>query len=186
MNIAAVITRLREGASIFSNRVAGAADFATGLESTVNMTLPAAFVIPLEDEAVGNDEASGLRQIISERIGVIVQIANDVTDMGDRRGQAPVEGVDAVRSAIFAAILNWRPSVPLLPAARGFEYAGGRLVDFDRARLFWQFDFILETTVTDSDGWQAPAEDLEEIDVYLTSPDGAVTIAGAAAADLQD
>jgi len=185
VNLDAVITQLRSAATSFGGRVAGAANFAEVVENEVQMDLPAAYVIPLEDEAEPNEQQPGLHQVITERIGVVLHLTNAASAGGDRRGQAPVRGLDDLRLEVFAAILNWRPATAGLPSSRAFEYASGRLLDFDRARLFWQMEFTLETTVTDSDGWQATAEDLEEIDVHLTSADGAVTITGAAATDLQ-
>lgn len=185
MNLDAVIAQLRAEAPSFADRVAGAANFADAMEGEVALALPAAYVIPLEEEASENDSLNGLRQLVTERIGVVLHLDNAVANGGDRRGQAPVASVDALRLEVFAAILNWAPAGSLA-VVRGLEYAGAQLLKIDRARVFYQLEFTLEATLTDSDGYQAPNEPLEEIDVIVTSADGATTIAGGSADNLQD
>ena len=41
----------------------------------------------------------------------------------------------------------------------------------DRARLRWQFDFSIETTLTDADGFQPPSVPLGGIQASLAGPD---------------
>ncbi len=159
MDLVGVVAHLRANVPVFAGRVAGAADFATGLESTVTQKLPAAYVIPLGDEAAPNDEMNALYQGVTERIGVIVEFDNSV----DRRGQTVTLQYAPIKAALFAAILNWRGTDPE-HALRGFEYGGGQLLEFDRARLFYQFEFVLETVITTEDGWQDQVPYLAEID----------------------
>jgi hypothetical protein len=88
---------------------------------------------------------------------------------GDRRGQTTSAQFNPVKWQLFAALLNRRPNSSqdnpgvVLPgdpgadhSARGFSYAGGRLVDFDMARLFYQWDFALEVKLSDADGTWPP------------------------------
>jgi hypothetical protein len=75
-----------------------------------------------------------------------------------------------MRGAVFAAILNWLPAGEMAP--RGLSYGGGRILTFDRARLFWQFEFVLGTQITDADGWQTTPLPLLEIDVSENEPIG--------------
>lgn len=165
MDLAAVVAQLKAYTPQFKGRVAGAADFATGLETQVWQDLPAAYVIPLEDEAAPNDEMNALRQVVTERIGVIVEFDNST----DRRGQGVTLNYDAMRSAIWKAILNWH--VDPVRAARGLEYAGGRLIQFDRARLFFQWEFTLEIQIDDTDGFQIDSVPLLEIDMNTNPGD---------------
>lgn len=174
MNLTNVIQQLRAYCPSLAGRVAGAADFAAGLESTVNMELPAAYVIPLDEEAEPNPAGPGLLQHVTERIGVIVEFDNSA----DRRGQGPAMSYDAMRAEIFAAILNWRPDLDesnpsTNREAQGFYYGGGQLREFDRARLFYQWEFCLDTLVTDADGWQVNARPLAELDITLRQDNGA-------------
>lgn len=154
MDLITVVTQIKGYVSPLGNRVSGCADFATGLETVVNLTLPAAFVYPTEDEAGENGDWPGLRQDVSEHIAVTVEFDNTVSTDADRRtGFAGVNQVYAMRSALWAALLSWIPPDQTGRAARGFRYGGGRMLTFDRARLFWQFEFILDTLVTDADGF---------------------------------
>ncbi len=166
MNIDDVITQLRANCPLLGPRVAGAADYATGIATgSAWLATPAAYVIPLDDDAGDNDALNGLRQTVTERIGVVVNWATI-----DRRGQTPAGDLSPARTQIFAALLNWKPAGA--NAARGMAYAGGSMLDFDRARLFYQFDFTLETMITDADGWQYPDTALTGIDATSTQPTG--------------
>ena len=166
MNIDDVVTQLRGYCPFFGGRVAGAADYHNGIATgTAWLEVPAAYVVPLDDDAADNDALNGLRQTVTERIGVVVNWTTI-----DRRGQTPAGALAAARQQIFAALLNWKPAGA--NAARGMAYAGGSMLDFDRARLFYQFDFTLETMITDADGWQWPDATLTEIDATSVQPAG--------------
>ena len=159
MDFPAVIAQLRAQAPMFGQRVAGADAFEQTLVQQVWMTLPAAFVKPVDEEAEPNEEQNALYQVVKERIAVIVEFDNSM----DRRGQTATEQFQPTKLAIFAAILNWRGVDPD-HALRGFEYAGGHELVADRARLFYQFEFLLTTVITDADGWQVSTPYLTEID----------------------
>lgn len=151
MNLDLVMTQLKTYAPLFAGRVAGAANFAVGLETQVWMDLPAVYVIPLDEDSSENTDAAGLRQTITERIGIIVELDN----IADRRGQAPSATLNDARAAVFAAVLNWHIDPNRSP--RGLYYGGGQLREFDRARLFYQFEFCLDTQYTYADGFQQAA-----------------------------
>jgi len=164
MNIAEIIAQIKTYVPQLGGRVSGAADFASGLESVVNMTLPAAFVLRLDDDASPNDLWPGLQQMVTERMAVVVEFDNTGRTHADARtGYAGVNQVDDMRAAIFSAVLSWLPSDHLSAGPRGFAYGGGRLLDFDRARLFWQFEFTIENTITDSDGFILRGDPLIDI-----------------------
>lgn len=174
MDLNAAIMQLRKYAPMFGGdpitgeggRVAGAADFAQAIEDQAWMALPAAYVIPLDEDTDENPPGPGLDQHISERMGVIVEMDNTA----DRRGQASASQFAPIRTAVFAALLNWR--IDPIMAAQGLAYGGGRLLQFDRARLFYQWEFVLHRLLTDADGWQEPILDFAEIDVRVRD-DGA-------------
>ena len=154
MNIENVVAQVKTYVPAFGGRVSGAADFASGLETVVNMALPAAFVLALEDDATENDTWPGLQQAVTERIGVVIQFDNTTgSDADARTGFAGIDQVYPMRAAVFSALLSWLPPDQVGRAARGLAYGGGRMLTFDRARLFWQFEFTLETTITDADGF---------------------------------
>lgn len=151
MNLDLVMTQLKAYAPLFAGRVAGAANFEEGLESQVWMGLPAAYVIPLDEDASENADAAGLRQTITERIGIIVELDNTT----DRRGQAPAASLNDTRTAIFSAILNWHIEPDRSPY--GIFFGGGHYLKSDRARLFYQFEFCLKNQITYADGFQQAA-----------------------------
>lgn len=186
MNIDAIAAQLKASAALFNGNVAGAARFADSVEDQVWLPSPAAYVVPGDDQAGENESQTGLYQIVSERIGVIVVLATPtvggITDLTDRRGQGAAAYLRIVRSAIFKAILNWRPDWdPANPASnietRGLYYTGAELLEFDRARFFYQFNFGLDTLITDDDGWLPSGDLLIQIQSTITNGAGGGTLA---------
>lgn len=166
MNIDKVITQMRTYCPTFQNRVAGAADFAKGLETTVDMALPAAYCVMLEEAAEENTSLNSLFQQVNERFAVILEIDNSTAGGGDRRGQGSADQVDPLKYEVFSAVLNWRITDR---ATKGVQYDGGRILDFDRARLWWQLEFSVITTIDSDDGFQEPFTPLTEIDITDTN-----------------
>lgn len=175
MNLDFVIAQIRQNCPVLGNRVAGAADYDTGIEAVANLDLPSAFVVPLMDEAGPNETDAGLWQGVTERIGVVVEFDNTA----DRRGQGASDQVYPMRTALWRALLNWRPEdaadgTPpdgVLPGPRGMTYAGGRLLGFDRKRLFFQFEFEIEGRISDADGYVVAGDPLTQIFGAVTVPD---------------
>lgn len=179
MDLNLVITQVRNYCIPLGGRVGGAADFETGTETIIAFTdpvtkqlvYPAAVVIPLEDDAGDDLIMDGDQQIVTETIGVIVEF--DAT--ADRRGQGGVSQVEAMKYALFSAILNWNPTP--FRGARGLYYVGGELLQFDRARLFWQFRFSFDATITDADGFPISGDPLIQIRGTLQPTDPLLTAA---------
>jgi hypothetical protein len=162
MIIDAFIARLRANAPIFAGRVAGAAEFYAGLRNyNTSMPLPAAYVLPLGQDAEANPIMNGLVQVIHKGIGVAVEL----DAQQDRRGQAPVMNFDLIEAQIFASVLNL--FIGECRMSRGTYFTGARYLDLDRARLFYQWEFGLDWQVTDEDGVQPESESLEAIDVDI-------------------
>ena len=131
----------------FAGRVAGAARFKM-MEEAANMPLPAAYVIPLDDNPGERMSLNDVRQPIIESFAVIVALSN----VPDERGQAAVNSAhDAIRAEIWRALLRFQPD-PV--TYRGIEYQGGNLLDLDRSRLWYQFDFGAYMEIGPDDGWQ--------------------------------
>ena len=175
MDISLVIEQLRRYCPVLGNRVGGAADFETGVRTVVTindpktgkLAYPSAVVIPLEDEPGKNETEDGNLQIVTETIGVIVMF--DAT--ADRRGQGGVSQVEAMKYSIFGALLNWL--IDPERGARGLYYAGGELLTFDRARLFYMFRMNFDATISDADGFNPAGDALT--DVQETIPPDAWT-----------
>ena len=165
MDLNIVIRQIRTYSPSLGGRVTGAGDFDTGIESVIALTdtetgalaYPAAAVIPLADDVTANLVANGLVQTVTEMIAVIVIF--DATR--DRRGQAGVSGVEAMRADLFRALLGW--NIDPNRGARGLYYAGGEVLQFDRARLFYEFRFAFEATITEADGFLRYGDPLVEV-----------------------
>lgn len=167
MILAAFISQLRAYAPVFEGRVAGAAEFVAGLRNyNPALPLPAAFVVPLPQEAEPNVSWGGLQQVVHIGVGVIVELDAQT----DRRGQAPAMNLDDVRDEVFASVLNYKPEDCHI--ARGAMYSGARPLDLDRARLFFQFEFNIDWQITDADGFQPHTIPLEAVDAYIFGPHG--------------
>jgi hypothetical protein len=174
--IGPTIEQLRANCPPFAGNVAGAADFRQGLVNyNANMKLPAGYVVPLdqtvEDDGyqAGNQVMTGLIQTIRKTIGIIVEF--DAT--GDRRGQEPVMDYDTMEDALFSALLNWVPVLCRSPNGQGFAFEGGRFLDLDRARLFYQWEFTFRYQIDFTDGWPGdqgvPLTGIE-VDIYTAPP----------------
>jgi hypothetical protein len=165
--LASFISQLRANAPVFGGRVAGAAEFVRGLRDyTTSLALPAAYVLPLAQEAEPNESWGGLQQIVHIGVGVAVELDAQT----DRRGQAPAMDLDDVRDQVFASVLNYK--LDDCHVARGIAYAGARYLDLDRARLFYQFEFNLDWQITDEDGFHPIADDLIGVEVNIYGPHG--------------
>jgi hypothetical protein len=169
--ISQVITQLRAAAPVFESRVAGAAQYANAIADQVWMERPAAYVLPLGMEASDNESMTGLWQMVTVKTGIVIDLDNSL----DRRGQAPTDSVTTFFYDICKAILNWRPDWdPTNPSAnvetRGFRFVSGDVIDMDRARLRYQFEFALDITLSDLEGWMPTGTPLTEIQADTQPP----------------
>ena len=162
------IAHLREFCPPFAGRVAGAAEFRQGLlNGNVNMPLPAAYVLPLDQDSTRSiNLTGGVEQIIHKTLGIVVQL----NALPDRRGQDPAMTLDEMEVALFRAMLGWMPEPCRSPNFQGFYMSGGRFLDLDRARLFYQWEFTLDWQVTQQDDgwlWDDDAVELRGIELDL-------------------
>ncbi len=137
MKTTPIIDRLKAEVSAFAGRVAGSATLEGA--ATADLAVPHAFVLALGDEA-GADDILGTPtvQAVSERFRVIVAVSN----ASDERGQTANDQVDDLRAAILRALVGYEAG----GLYTALEYLGSTLVDIDRARMWWQFDFLTQTS----------------------------------------
>lgn len=134
MNLGAVVLQIRGASTRFVNRVAGSAELA--LAQQFPLREETAFVVQVADNAPNNQNDSGINQLMTERIAVIVALRNDNSKI-DILGFEAYSLVDTVRNELFVALLGWPP-----PGAESLmSYAGGRIVSIDPAWLWYQFEF---------------------------------------------
>lgn len=70
--------------------------------------------------------------------------------------------VHDVRRMLFKALLGWNPDERGNP----ITYEGGTLLDLNRHELIYQFDFTVETELTEDDTRQQ--DDLDNLDDFRT------------------
>lgn len=162
-----VITALRARCPSFANRVAGAAEF-NALPENGKLTVPSAYVLPLDDKPGDASTGTGYRQELRDSFGVVVALANDA----DLRGQkATADAVRVIRPELFKALLGWGPDDDHGP----ITYEGGQLQDMNRAVLWYRFEFGAETVIEQADTHTgqviAAAPALESVTVTLDTVD---------------
>ena len=128
--------------------MAGAARFKR-LKEDANLVVPAAYVIYLDDNPQEQSSLNDVRQSLTESFAVIVALSN----VPDERGQAAINnGHETIRAELWASLLGWQPDKAVYD---GIIYQGGHLLDLDRSRLWYQFEFGAQMQIGPEDGWQA-------------------------------
>jgi hypothetical protein len=167
--IAATVMQLRAHCPLLGGRVAGAANFVQGLEKyNTNMILPAAFVMPLVAESEGFAVMTGVIQYVTKTVAVVVEFPATP----DRRGQQPAMDAEAMEVCINAAIRGWEPQACLTVGRKGYWLSGARVLDLDRARLFYQWEYGLTTQLDEADALEPASVPLYgiELDIWKTPP----------------
>ena len=126
-----IIPRIRAQVAGFSNRVASTAEFASA--QILDVTVPAAFVVPLAETVDANQSMPLVTQLFDDQFGVIVVVDNSV----DSRGQAGAEQLSDLRDQLLTALVGWRP----LPQYQPVTWQGSEHLAMDAARLWHQFNF---------------------------------------------
>lgn len=135
MKLGPIVLKLRAANTRFGNRIAGAAELAVALEGT--LLQETAFVIHLTDDAAPNEHDTDVVQKVTERFAVVAAIRSDVSD-SDKLGITAYDAVHDVRAELWSCLLGW-----LIDGTDTLVYyGGGRLVDFDRSYLWYQFEFV--------------------------------------------
>ena len=135
-----IIPRLRAQCPTFSNRIAGAADFAAAVTAD-DVIVPCAFVVSGGDSVDENEIiGGGLVQDVTDRFSVIVCVSNAANE----RGQDGMEQLFDIRDELLAALLGWTPD-----AAHGAVNYAGSDGDptLDRARIWHGYDFTTRTFI---------------------------------------
>lgn len=125
--------------------VAGAAAFAALTEASLPRA-PALWVVPLRETADANLLIGGLHQRITVTLGVVYV----VRQVQDAVGGAANDDLADLRGAVLGALLGWTPALATgAPTAdpEPLVYAGGGLLQFANALLFWQDQFTTRYTV---------------------------------------
>lgn len=142
-----IISALRKRCKTLDGRVAGAAQWA-GLTEDENPALPAAYVVPLREDAGPNESQVSYYQTITNTFGVILLVPN----FADERGQDASRWIELLKPEVFKAILSWtmKPRDEHGPII----FEGGSLIYMDDARAAYQLEFSFETYLDTSDTYQ--------------------------------
>jgi len=145
MELEPIIQAVRQRCPSFSSRVAGAIQFQV-LPDSVALVLPAAYVLPLDDQPGENLAQNSVRQRLKDSFAVVIALSN----APDEKGQGAAFTVHGIRTELWAALLGWQPD----PRYEGIEYEGGAVLKIDRARVWYQFEFGAAMEIEPADGWQ--------------------------------
>jgi hypothetical protein len=157
MKVGPIVLKLRLQNTRFENRIGGAAELAAAMTYTLQKEM--AFVVQMAETTSANNYDAGINQVINERFAVIVALDNAISDK-DKLGLTAYDTLFDIRAEIFHAILGWQ-----MPDAESLvSYAGGRVVRVDRAYLWYQFEFLVSTRISDGDGVDVGAADLGYFD----------------------
>lgn len=130
-----VIERLRTESNSFSDRVFGAAEYASATESTANMTMPAAFIV------LGSDDASirseGVVVAGDPNLSVVFGVVLVIDNTTDEQGAAASDLVETLRNQVFSALHSWKPASNY----NYIQYVGGRLLDVTPTTLWYALTF---------------------------------------------
>ena len=128
---ALVAARLAATAGV-PGTVGDAADLSSARGGT--LTFPAAFVIPLAEAAGPNALGAGaVEQRRTVRVGVVLAVRN----LRARGGEA-LQGIEALRGAVDAALLGWPPADRYDPLLFG----SGKLVSMEDGVMWWQDEYL--------------------------------------------
>lgn len=138
MRIAQISLKLRAAKTDFGDFVAGSAELAIAIENT--LTREMAFVIPLIENARDNQLQSAIDQRVAERFGIVVALKND-NSQAQKLGLVAYDRLHDIREQFFNSLLGWE-----IPEAESIIYfRGGKLLDVNRAWLWYQFEFEYES-----------------------------------------
>lgn len=130
-----VIERLRTESNSFSDRVFGAAEYASATESTANITMPAAFIV------LGSDDASirseGIVVAGDPNLSVVFGVVLVIDNTTDEQGAAASDSVEALRNEVFSALHSWKPANNY----NYIQYVGGRLLNVTPTTLWYALTF---------------------------------------------
>lgn len=129
MNLSPVVTRIRAQTGTTFRDVGSAADLQAVLSAGVPST-PSAYVIPLEENAGEPYLVSGTAQRVTQTFGVLLVLRSAREGV---RGGGVVEDLNALRSAVQAALHGWQISSAYEPCT----FQRGELSSFETGAMSW-------------------------------------------------
>lgn len=143
MKLTPIIEELRAECSEFENRVFGVAEFAQIAESMDSAGLPAAFVLPMEENTEEPRSTTRYMQTVKANFAVVVVVTNQV----DEEGLNAWEYFDDMKASVFKAILGSDDTC----GKDWIQYEGLSIVAMNRAFLAVQLEFSHEYDILDKE-----------------------------------
>lgn len=137
MRITPIIEHLQVECPQFGGRIAGGLDW-DPVAGCQQVEAPAAFVLPVGDEASEPLAINGAAQVVRDSFDVCV-----VLDNRDERGQAAADLVHDVRTTLCRALMGFAIGDEFEPIA----YDRGDLILMDRAKVVYGFRFYADTQI---------------------------------------
>jgi hypothetical protein len=89
---------------------------------------------------------NAVHQEMVESFAVVVALDNSA----DERGQASATTLHDIRAQLWKALLGWKPEATY----DGISYEGGSLLQLDRKRMWYRFEFGAPMEIGPADGWE--------------------------------
>lgn len=125
--------------------VAGAAEFAA-ITDIALARVPAIWLVPLRETAAGTALIGATHQQITVTLGLIYA----VRQVQDATGGAAADSLAGLRATAFTTLLNTTPALisgAITADPEPLIYAGGQVLRFMNALLFWQDQFTARYTL---------------------------------------
>lgn len=142
MKLSPIVLILRAGETHFGEEVAGAAEFNTIQQDTLEVDT--AYVIQTTDVALANDVTGTVNQKVTEGFGVVVAIRNDQSQ-ADKTGLTAYDQLHDIRTELWDLLVGLNLGTVLDTASYTVEgpveYKGGSLIDINSAWLWYLYEF---------------------------------------------
>jgi hypothetical protein len=136
MDLQPVIDRLKASLTGFKS-IGGVVDLDAAINGVV--AVPAAFVMPLSEEATANDLLGQTSQRIVSQLGVVLVCSN----RRDSTGAAALNDLHSLQMQVRNLLVGW---IPDAATAEPVHLAGSSLMKFDGdGRLWWVERFSIAT-----------------------------------------
>lgn len=140
MKLSPIILALRLANTTFESRIGGLADFAR--IETNTLKYEAAFIIPFDEEGREDENDAAANQKVKERFSVVCAIKND-NNLNEKVGLTAYDRIDDIRDELFKILINFD-----LGYDSTISYDRGRILNFNAAWLWYQWDFIIYTRIS--------------------------------------
>jgi len=141
MRLSPIVLRLRNANTRFGSQIAGAAEFGSVQDDTLNEDT--AYVIQTNEVTLPNTTQNDVSQKLIEEFGVTVAIRNDL-QQSDKTGLTAYDNLFEIRREFWNILVGlWLPDEDdeQYTVEGPIEYKGGVLLDINPAWLWYQFQF---------------------------------------------